>query len=597
MFAHIDVHLISRVLWMEPKGTTLYKHGRFFMYTFLTDAIILTTYLVSDYPELIGLADHLFTAVLDLTKINNKYRLKEALKLILINLYNGFVKGRAVRYSRDKTSYKCGTRYTELWFKYDRIKSIVDALKELEYVNYKDGIYYPGDNVHFQSRMWASKKLIDLFYEFQFQKIKYIKKSPPKEIIQLKERKEKINGKKIGGRWIDYTDNHKTETMRYSLYRYNKFIDEQDIQVVLSGDVPVNWNFLLKRKSNIVSLRIEIIKFSTDADTIFKIDDKDKEYAGYTIGGFQLILADENFPAADKDTHNTFIDNNIHNSTINQYFTHYINNKYISYSNTLTQSTHKHLSMTQSETLESLANPPFLIPSTTTIEGLETKRPLSEYGIYQLNFRCNHQFLHRVFVKYNDFSWGGRFYGAVHEDLPKEVRPHIVINGSPTTEFDFSAHHVRLLYALKGISYEDKDPYEECCKSMDERPILKKIILIAINAKDEPSAIRAAIKELKDDGFKGACLKHYYIRDCINRFKEHHPIIAGYLHKDRGISLQCDDSHITDEILYQMVSKKIPVLPVHDSYIVPREHADTLRAVMVDAYKKKIGKEFTPVIK
>jgi len=578
------------------------------MHTFLTEAKRLNTYLVSDHPELKSLADRLFPDILAHTKINNKYRLKEALKIIIINLYEAYVKNRAVRYSRDKNSYQCGTRYTEIWFKYNRIIPIIDALITLGYVHYKDGIHRPNENVLFQSRIWAAQKLVELFYEYQFKNIKYIRKKPPKEIIQLRERKEKINGKKVGGRWLDYTDNHKTETMRDRLSRYNKFIDKQDVQVSLSGDVCVNLLFLEKLKSNIVSQRIEIIKLSTDADAIFKFGDEDKEYSGYVINGFEFILADENITKSDNQ--NIFSNNkNIHNSNPNQYFTHYINHKYISHNTTQTPNSHnKHLSMSQSKHAESPVNPTSPFPSTPTIDISEAKhskdknkkkekRPLSEYGISHLSFKCNQQLLHRVFVKNEDFSLGGRFYGAVHEDLPKEVRPHIIINGSPTVEPDFGAHHVRLLYVLKGISYEGKDPYVECCNSEDERPILKKIILVAINAKDERGAILAAKEELWKKGFRGACLKHHYISDCIKRFKEHHPTIAGLIHKDRGISLQNDDSHITDEILYQMVSKNIPVLPVHDSYIVPREHADTLRAVMVEAYKKRIGKEFTPVIK
>ena len=64
---------------------------------FLLDATPLDTDLVSDYPALVKLGDHLFEEIASHAKITNKYRGKEALKLVLINLYKGFRRGRAVR--------------------------------------------------------------------------------------------------------------------------------------------------------------------------------------------------------------------------------------------------------------------------------------------------------------------------------------------------------------------------------------------------------------------------------------------------------------------------------------------------------------------
>jgi hypothetical protein len=67
---------------------------------FLTDAIPLDTDLVSNYPELVKLGEHLFEEVAAIARITNPYRSKEALKLILINLYKGYRRGRAIRIVR-----------------------------------------------------------------------------------------------------------------------------------------------------------------------------------------------------------------------------------------------------------------------------------------------------------------------------------------------------------------------------------------------------------------------------------------------------------------------------------------------------------------
>jgi hypothetical protein len=47
---------------------------------FLLDAIPLDTDLVSEYPELVKLGDHLFDEVSAVAKTTNEYRSKEALK-------------------------------------------------------------------------------------------------------------------------------------------------------------------------------------------------------------------------------------------------------------------------------------------------------------------------------------------------------------------------------------------------------------------------------------------------------------------------------------------------------------------------------------
>jgi hypothetical protein len=81
------------------------------MNLFLLDAISLDTDLVSKYPQVVKLSDDLFDEVSGVAKMTNPYRSKEALKLILINLYKGFIRARAIRYSRDKVSYAAGSRY------------------------------------------------------------------------------------------------------------------------------------------------------------------------------------------------------------------------------------------------------------------------------------------------------------------------------------------------------------------------------------------------------------------------------------------------------------------------------------------------------
>lgn len=472
---------------------------------------------------------------------------------------------------------------------------IIDALKTLGYADFKDGLHFPKEEVRYQSRIWASQKLIDLFYEYHFSSITRLKEAPPRELIQLRA------PRKEGGRKLKYKDNHRTETMRDNLIRYNKFIEKQDIEVRLPADAEISWQFLETRAGNILSDRIEITNIDTNNEWI--VDVGNTKYYGYQIEGMRFLIDNGDIPVEVKKL---ISDHQVQYINLNTYFTihinHYLHNPINTNSIPIPTPTPTKTSsitspMTQSFCPIANINQSLPLPKPTTIRGEEDytrKRPLSEYGIRRLDFRSKYQRLHRVFTQYLDR--GGRFYGAVHLDLPSEIRPYIFINGNPTAELDYGAHHVRMLYHWLEIPYA-KDPYEELCRRPDERPIYKKVLLVGINAKDEKTAIQAISNELREEGFSGECLTHKYLKECLARFKEFHEPIARFIHRGHGLSLQYDDSRIIDEILMWMVRKKIPVLPVHDSIIAPAEHKDTLRQVMKEAYQKIMGNGLLPMIK
>ena len=107
---------------------------------FFENAIQFDTYLISDYPEVVSLADNLFDEVIEKDKRRTKtrmerYKSKETLKIILINLIVGYESGVAIRYSRRKSSYSKNRRYGKIFFKYDRVIPIIDVLIGSNYID------------------------------------------------------------------------------------------------------------------------------------------------------------------------------------------------------------------------------------------------------------------------------------------------------------------------------------------------------------------------------------------------------------------------------------------------------------------------------
>lgn len=219
------------------------------------------------------------------------------------------------------------------------------------------------------------------------------------------------------------------------------------------------------------------------------------------------------------------------------------------------------------------------------------KHPLSHFGIQSLELVIKKKRLYRVFSK-KKFTLGGRFYGACHEMMPKSFRQQSIINGQPSVELDYSAHHLRMSYHLKGIDYQ-ADPYLKLTTDKEERKIFKTLCLIAINAEDENKAIRGFRKKALKEGFE-ISLVDQNVRSLLDRVKKAHTPIADYIHSKKGLKLQYIDSQISEAILMRMTKQEIPCLPVHDSYVVPCQYGELLREVMREEYEKIMG--FEPVI-
>jgi hypothetical protein len=226
------------------------------------------------------------------------------------------------------------------------------------------------------------------------------------------------------------------------------------------------------------------------------------------------------------------------------------------------------------------------------LDGLpKDKRRLRDFGIDFLEFQSHFNFLHRVFNN-GTFSQGGRFYGGFHLELLRNLRKRILINGEPVVEPDFSALHIRMLYHLEGIDYRE-DPYAILCDSKEERKVFKIIFLVAINAETQKKAIYGIQKELEENGIPFDT-DYQNLKRCLQRVKSVHGPIAKYLNTGVGLKLQNLDSRITDLILKTLTREEIPVLPVHDSFIVRERDMHRLIEVMKSSYYRVM--EYEPII-
>lgn len=210
--------------------------------------------------------------------------------------------------------------------------------------------------------------------------------------------------------------------------------------------------------------------------------------------------------------------------------------------------------------------------------------------------------LQRIFNE--NFQRGGRFYGPWYQNIPKEFRAQILINGQPTVELDYSNLHPRMLYALEGLPF-DGDAYSlPGYETTLYRPIIKTLLNTLINAKSEQSAIKSL---LRTDHEASTSIKvRTYLRrtglikpdnkqdipaakKMIKAIKERHAPILKHLGTGAGIQLQRKDSSMAKRIIMNLMKESVPCLPVHDSFIVPYQFAEKLLTEMQQAFADKFG--------
>ncbi|BCG46786.1 hypothetical protein GEOBRER4_n1623 [Citrifermentans bremense] len=206
---------------------------------------------------------------------------------------------------------------------------------------------------------------------------------------------------------------------------------------------------------------------------------------------------------------------------------------------------------------------------------------------------------------FNDESLrlGGRFYGGWWLRIESNYRKHILINGEPTVEIDYKGIHVFLAYLMEGIDcfkLFDGDPYviDAPDLGMEWRKVTKAVTLKCLNAKSRKEAAASInsdmnLKEKEGKKNKKKIKRHpkYKPSQLVDMCIEKHPLINHYFNSDCGKMLQFYDSHIASQVIQHFLVSEIPILPVHDSFICQRRHADKLDQVMKNVVETSYGLE------
>lgn len=198
-------------------------------------------------------------------------------------------------------------------------------------------------------------------------------------------------------------------------------------------------------------------------------------------------------------------------------------------------------------------------------------------------------FLRRIFQIDDEgaphvFNRHGRLWGGWWQNLPKEYRHLITIDGEPICDLDFAACFVNLAHVRMGAALPEGDPYE--IESLDARyrPALKK----AFNAL------------LFRDGIEGGRLASEISRGLpsgwtlarlTEAFSNKHPALKPLFGSKVGLEIMHTESRILVAALLDLAGQGVPALGMHDGLAVAQSARQRGLMAMKTASRSIIGVE------
>lgn len=223
-----------------------------------------------------------------------------------------------------------------------------------------------------------------------------------------------------------------------------------------------------------------------------------------------------------------------------------------------------------------------------------------------------------MFCKHTDcFELGGRIYGSKwsHLSIGRDERSTIRVTGGhynnePLVSYDYQALHINFLYNRIGIQYQG-DPYQVFGNGTTkfQRHVVKTLVNVMINAAHKGEAIVACYEKANSQTKGGATKdgkslrKAEKLQRALNvtglKFEQvlplirqiHHPINHLFFQPNLGLELQHEDSRIALEICDWFVRRGMPILPVHDGFMVPASAEQHLKRLMRNVYRRHMGFE------
>ena len=116
------------------------------------------------------------------------------------------------------------------------------------------------------------------------------------------------------------------------------------------------------------------------------------------------------------------------------------------------------------------------------------------------------------------------------------------------------------------------------------RAITKLLFLLGFNASDEQSLFKAFRNELDYTAYPYS-FPNDVLSELLDGIKDRHPKISHLICSGAGLRLMRLDSQMCEYVIEKFVEQDIPILTVHDSFVVPFDEGDRLHRLMKEAFE------------
>ncbi|MBT5187717.1 MAG: hypothetical protein HOH19_12420 [Kordiimonadaceae bacterium] len=174
---------------------------------------------------------------------------------------------------------------------------------------------------------------------------------------------------------------------------------------------------------------------------------------------------------------------------------------------------------------------------------------------------------------------GGRFWGPLILNMPEEDRLNHTFNGETIAEVDIKKCHPQLAFHMKGCPTPVLDDLYELPKAIESRhdyKKIKKVFLRIFNMANKRSWLNILDELFGVPTTEGEKL--------LKRFT---PIEDMLFNKNIGHQLRWIESQLVRGVLEKAEAEQVPVIPIHDSFLVPKDKVPWLRKVLNATYHSK----------